>query len=105
MDILINKAYKDYDYISRYTSFPYYYNTKDKKYIYGFTSQLNQDVTYTLHKVKPNETLDTIALDYYNNPTFYWVLAYFNNIQDCYEPLEIDQILKIPTLSELTFIN
>ena len=105
MNVLINKSYKDYDYISRYASFPYYYNIRDKKYIYGFTSQLNKDVNYTLHKVKPTETLDTISLDYYNNPTYYWVLAYFNNIQDAFEPLIEGQEIKIPTLSELTFIN
>ena len=70
-DKLTNKQYKDYDYLSRYTSFPFYYNEEDRKYIYGVTSQLNQNITYVLHEVKVNETLDTLALDYYNNPTFF----------------------------------
>lgn len=70
-DKLTNKQYKDYDYLSRYTSFPFYYNEGDRKYIYGVTSQLNQSITYVLHEIKVNETLDTLALDYYNNPTFF----------------------------------
>ena len=70
-DKLTNKQYKDYDYLSRYTSFPFYYNEEDRKYVYGVTSQLNQNITYVLHEVKTNETLDTLALDYYNNPTFF----------------------------------
>jgi hypothetical protein len=70
-DKLTNKQYKDYDYLSRYTSFPFYYNEEDRKYVYGVTSQLNQNITYVLHEVKANETLDTLALDYYNNPTFF----------------------------------
>ena len=71
MDILIDKQYKSYDYISRYTSFPFYYNTEDKKYIYGTTSHLSGDVPYVIYKVKPYDTLDSIALQYYNNPTLY----------------------------------
>ena len=71
MDILQNKNYKSYDYFSRYSSFPYYYNSIDKKYIYGTTSQINTNISYILHKVKKNETLDSISLDYYNNPTYF----------------------------------
>lgn len=102
-DKLTDKQYRDYDYLSRYSSFPFYYNVEDKKYIYGVTSQLNQNSTYILHKVKPNDTLDTLALDYYNNPTFFWIIADFNQIQDPYLPLIIDSQLKIPTLNEVNF--
>lgn len=102
-DKLTNKQYKDYDYLSRYTSFPFYYNEEDRKYIYGVTSQLNQSITYVLHEVKVNETLDTLALDYYNNPTFFWIIADFNHIQDPFLKLEIGSKLKIPTLNEVNF--
>lgn len=103
MDVLKDKQYRTYDYLSRYSSFPYYYHTEDKKYIYGITSQLNQDLTYILYKVSNGDTLDSIALDYYNNPTFFWIIADFNQIQDPYINLEVGQELKIPTLSEVTF--
>lgn len=103
MDILQNKNYKNYDYFSRYSSFPYYYNSVDKKYIYGTTSQINTNISYILHKVKKNETLDSIALDYYNNPTYFWVIADFNRIQDPYNKLEEGINLKIPSLSSISF--
>ena len=102
-DKLINKQYKDYDYLSRYTSFPFYYNEDDRKYVYGVTAQVNQNITYVLHEVKANETLDTLALDYYNNPTFFWIIADFNHIQDPFLKLEIGSKLKIPTLNEVNF--
>ena len=102
-EILINKNYKSYDYLSRYITFPYYYNTYDNKYIYGTTSQMNTDVSYVLHEITENETLDSIALDYYNNPTFFWVLADFNQIQDPYTKLNVGDRLKIPSLSSIGF--
>lgn len=51
-DILTQKAYKDYTYISRYSVFPYYYNRMDEKYIYGLTSQLKKDTNFVSYKVK-----------------------------------------------------
>ena len=38
-EILTQKTYKEYDYVSRYSVFPFYYNRIDEKYIYGLTSQ------------------------------------------------------------------
>lgn len=102
-DILTNKSFKSYDYLSRYSSFPYYYNTEDKKYVYGTTAQLSQDTTYTLHKVKQIDTLDSLALEYYNNPTFFWVICDFNQIQDPYIKLEVGTELKIPTLNAVNY--
>ena len=47
MDILSEKNYKSSDsYTSRYAPFPFYYNKEDDKYMYGFTSQLKQHITY-----------------------------------------------------------
>jgi hypothetical protein len=71
MSKLINKQYKQYDYLSRYASFPIYYHVDDLRYITGITSQLNNNIPYVLRKVKERETLDSIALDIYNNPTFF----------------------------------
>lgn len=101
--ILTDKNYKDYNYFSRYTSYPYYYHNIDKKYIYGTPTQLNKTITYMIYKVKKNDTLDSIALNYYNNPTLFWAIADFNSIQDPYIKLTVGQELKIPTLSELSF--
>lgn len=103
MDVLKDKAYKDYEYTSRYASFPYYYHTCDKKYVQGLTGQLDDNSVFVLHKVKKGETLDSIALDSYSNSTFFWVIADFNHIQDPFAPLEVDSMLKIPTLASIKF--
>ena len=46
MDILTNKRYEQYDYICRYTGVPYYYNTVDKKEIYGIGSNMKKTTPY-----------------------------------------------------------
>ena len=103
MNVLKDKSYKDYNYLSRYSIYPYYYHTLDKKYIYGKTTQMKQDSPYTLHKVKNRETLDSLALFYYNNPTLFWVIADFNNIQDPFIKLEVGSYIKIPAIASISF--
>ena len=104
MDILTNKRYANYDYICRYINTPYYYNTIDKRDVSGITKNINKEVSWVAHKVVPEDTLDSLALTYYNNPTYWWAIAYFNNIQDPFERL-IDRfsIIKIPSISEIEF--
>lgn len=105
MDILSEKNYRSYDYISRYSIFPYYYNKLDEKYIYGTTAQLDENIAFVLHTVAANDSFDSLALKYYNNPTLYWIICDFNRIQDPYTKLKIGQKLKIPNLSTITFKN
>lgn len=71
MDILKDKQYKDYDYLSRYGVFPFYYNTVDNKYIYGVTSHLEENSAYVLHQIKDFDTLDSLAFKYYGRPDYY----------------------------------
>lgn len=106
MDTLKNKKYQSYDYTSRYTPVPYYYNSQDEKYIYGIGTNMFKNTPYTLHTVKDSDTLDSLSLKYYNNPTFYWVIAYFNDIQDCYIRL-VDEFktIKIPSIASINFGN
>lgn len=104
MQVLINKEYKEYDKVSRYQVFPTYFNRVDEKYLYGITSHLiTEDTKFISHKVKPNDTLDSLALYYYNNPTYFWIIADFNRIRDPYAELEVDKVLKIPTFSNIAF--
>ena len=100
-EVLTNKMYKDYDYTCRYTVCPYYFNNIDQKYIYGTTSQLNDNNTYVLHTIKRNDTLDLISLNYYNTPLYFWVIADFNKIQDPLQELKEGNTLKIPTLGSI----
>jgi len=104
MDVLKNKTFAKFDYICRYSNIPYYYHTIDDKYVYGLSTNMRKDTSYTLYKVKPEDTLDSIALDYYNNPTLFWIIAYFNDIQDCFIRLyDKYKVIKIPTYTALQF--
>lgn len=103
MSILTNKSYKDYSYVSRYSMFPYYYHTVDNKYIYSITANLRQDTLYTMHTVQIGDTIDNLALKYYNNPTLYWIICSFNNINNPFKQLTPGQQIKIPSISNIEF--
>lgn len=104
MDVLKDRETKSYEYISRYSSFPYYYNTQDDKYIYGLTSQLSENSTFVAHKVVQDDTLDKLANYYYGRPDLYWIIADFNRIQDPFISLFGNyDIVKVPSLSSISF--
>ena len=103
MEVLKNKSYTDSDQLSRYTPFPYYYHTKDNKYVRGITSYLKDTTVYSLYEVQRGDTFDSIALEYYNNPTLYWIICSFNHIQDPFKkPIE-GTYIKIPTISTISY--
>lgn len=105
-DVLKDKNYKQYENISRYASFPYYYHTEDNKYIYGITSQIDKNISFVSHKVEQKDTLDNLSLTYYGRPDYYWMIADFNNIQDPYERLYGNyDSLKVPTFTSIQYIN
>lgn len=103
MDILKDKQLLQYDKLSRYSSFPFYYNIEDKKYIYGITNHLKNNTSYKNYEIKYGDTLDKLALNAWNNPTLYWVIADFNRIQDPFIYLPVGTIIKIPVLSNIEF--
>ena len=103
MEALKNKSYRTYDYVSRYTSFPYYYNVNDDKYMYGTTSQIDKDISYNTYQVEVGDTYDSIALSVYNSPLFYWVICDFNDIQNPFEDPQVGTVLRIPTLTAIRY--
>ena len=103
MEVLKDKNYISYDYISRYANVPYYFNSLDEKYMYGTGYQLSKDNTYILHTVKRNESFDSLSLTYYNSPLYFWVIMDFNGLQDPFQTLKEGTQLKIPTLSSIAF--
>lgn len=106
MEKLKNKRYNNFDYTCRYTHVPYYYDTEKQQDIYGIGEQINFNTAYVSHKVNPEDTLDSLALTYYNNPTFWWAIAYFNKITDPFIQLSSKfTILKIPAISSIEFKN
>lgn len=104
MEVLTDKSYKSYERLSRYSSFPYYYNRNDNKYIYGTTGQLDDTTPSSSYIVKQNDTYDSIALDFYNNPTYYWVICDFNRIQDPFENPAEGTLLRIPVFSSIRYV-
>lgn len=103
-DVLINKQRRTYTYTSRYSKFPFYYNTVDGKYIYGLTGQLDLETDYVLHTVAPGDTLDSLAFQYYGRPDFFWIIADFNRIKDSLGVLYNKySTIKVPNMTRLNF--
>ncbi len=103
MDRLIDKTYKTYTRISRYSSFPYYYDTVNNRYVYGTLSHLDPTTPFTSYIVKKNDTFDSISLAFYNTPLFFWVICDFNQITDPFQTLAEGSTLNIPILSSIEF--
>ena len=103
MTKLINKTYRAYDRLSRYESFPVYYDTINKKYCYGVLAQLDPNTAYSIYTTVNEETFDSLALKAYGNPTYFWVIANFNRILNSYEKIPPGIQVKIPTLSSIQF--
>ena len=100
---ITNKSYKFYNKLSRYRTIPYYYNVDDNKYFYGTAKNLKDTTPYKIHIVIKGDTLDSLALYYYNNPTLFWIIADFNRIRDPFITLKEGQRIKIPSLSDIEF--
>lgn len=97
------KNYKQYEYISRYESFPYYFDDLNNRYYYGLTAQLNQDAPYALYKVKVGDSYDSIASDYYGCALYYWIICHFNGIFDALQDPIPGTQLKLPSLNSIRF--
>lgn len=103
MDVVKDKQLRAYDRLSRYATFPFYYNTLDNKYIYGTTNYLKNNTPYKIYKIQQNDTLDSIALQNYNDPMYYWIICDFNRIQDPFVDLRVGGYLKLPVISNIEF--
>lgn len=104
MDELKNKHYITHDYRSRYTPSPVYYNEKYQKEVMGVGLNIKKDSSYILHKVVSTDTLEKLALTYYSNPTYWWVIAQFNCIFNLFDRLSDHyKTLKIPSISSISF--
>ena len=104
MDTLKNKRYEIYDYTSRYTGVPYYHDTLCDRKIYGIGTNMLKNIAFTSHKVSEFDTLDSLALKYYNNPSYWWIIAYFNDIQDAFITLKDKfDVIQIPSIASIEF--
>lgn len=105
MDVLKNKEYKDYNRLSRYASFPYFYNTLDNKCVVEIPTALDPNTLYSTYIVQAGDTYDFISLKSYNNPTYYWIICNANNIFDPLVNPTPGTRLRIPQLSTIQFRN
>lgn len=103
MDRLIDKSYKTYKRLSRYSSFPYYYDTVNNRYVYGTLGHLDSTTPYTSYVVKKNDTFDSISLSFYNTPTYFWVICDFNKMNDPFSIPAEGTTIKVPILSSIEF--
>lgn len=104
MDTLQNKKYAEFNYLSRYIDIPYYYDTLTDRQVCGIGTNLKNDTEFVSHKVANNDTLHNLALKYYNNPMYWWIIAYFNDIPDAFMKLSDKYLtLKIPSISSVEF--
>ena len=106
MDVLKDKNSTSRDYISRYSSFPFYYHSKDEKYIQGLSNQLSTNTVYTVVDIGSTTSLDFLSNKYYGRPDYWWIIADFNRIQDPFIPLYPRFTkLKIPSIASIEFME
>lgn len=100
MDTMTGKTYQRYGYRSRYDGIPEYYDEIEGREVSGVGRQCKKDASCLTIKTRPGDNLDALALKYYANPTLWWAIAYFNDIEDALEPLYPKyRTLRIPSLS------
>ena len=100
--MLIDKQRKTYMYFSRYQNSDYYYDTDAQKYWMANAYWLKETTPYIL-TVQRGETYDSIALDSYANPTYWWIIADFNRVTDPFENPKAGTQIKVPIFSNLEF--
>lgn len=105
MNVLKDKQTRTYPSLNRYSEVPFYYNTLDNKYVCGLVKQLSNDTEYSLHTLKPNDTLDSLALYYYGRPDYYWIIADYNRINPYKDLYQNYQTIKIPSISYIYFTD
>ena len=103
MDVLRRKQYKQYSKLSKYQLSPIYYHTLDEKYIQGNPCNLSIDTPFIWHTIQHNDSWDGIALFYYGNPTYYWIVCDFNRIQNPFDKPVVGAKIMIPTFSDIVF--
>ncbi len=102
MNVLTNRAIKSSKYYSRYNGLSYYYNNLDDKYQLETRHWLKEFIDTSkiqTYIVKEKDTYDTIALEFYNNPTYYWVICDYNRIIDPFTSPKVGTVLYLPSLN------
>ena len=95
---------RNYPHISRYRNTPRLFDDLFSMYYHRFGQSYDIQNSYSdkFHKVdlRTENRLDLIALQYYNNPMLWWIIAGANNIIDAFE-VPIGTVLRIPALQSV----
>ena len=51
------------------------------------------------------DSWDSIALDYYGSPIYYWVVCDFNGILDSLELPKVGTAIKVPAINSISFVK
>ena len=102
MNVLTNKTAKTGRYFSRYNGLFYYYNHLDEKYqleTRHWLKELPDTTKIKTYVIKEKDTWDSIALEFYNNPTYYWIICDYNRIIDPFKPLKVGDTIYLPSIN------
>lgn len=93
---------RSYEHTSRYSKYRQIVDNLDS-YVETFNQSTIQksdiDIFHTVTREQENRP-DIIANIYYNDPSFYWVIAVANDLVDPFI-IQIGSILRIPSLNSL----
>ena len=76
MDTFTKKRYATFNYTNRYAGMQYYYDTKAQKDVFGIVKPMIKNSAWFAHKVVQGDTLDSLALKYYNNNLYTIIIQY-----------------------------
>lgn len=103
MAVKVDSSRNENTYFSRYSHLSILYNTIDRtNYPETYTKIKKNFTVFKTHIISELDTLDSIALFYYNNPLYWWIIADVNDIQDVFN-LKVGNSLQIPHLNQVRF--
>lgn len=88
----------EYTYMSRMAGLETYNNIQDNTMLLGTYLPIKQSDSYFLYTAQQGDTLDSIALKNYGTPIYWWIIADYNDMLDCTQPI-LGMTLKIPELT------
>ena len=107
MDVLKNQAPHSTNHFSRYSGITEVTNIMDKvrgtdefKRYLVMKTHLKRNENFTSYEVQKGDTWDKIALKFYKNPTYYWIVCDWNRIHDCMVEPKVGDVIEIPILSK-----
>mgnify|MGYP003296081297 CR=1 FL=1 len=107
MNYITNESPHATNHFSRYAGITEVTNLNDKirgtseyKRHLVMKTHLKKTDEFSIYTVEKGDTWDSIALKFYNNPTYYWIICDYNRIHNCMIEPKVGEIIEIPTLGK-----